>query len=133
TEDARHSCYAVVKMLAEEAMQQGKIDQAIEDFRLYSEYERAGIDTMRNLASLYEAKGDPLAALHFTELGLVYNANDKDLVERRDKYYWSIKPEDLQRRLETYGGGCDFEYLLKKSKSLLDFRDADMEVIEWAE
>src|SRR5439155_25100528 len=88
TEEDRHAFYAVVKMLGDEAMRQGNTDQAIEDFRIYSEYERAGIETMRNLAALYEGKGDALAALHFTEMGLVYNAKDKDLLERRDKYYY---------------------------------------------
>jgi tetratricopeptide (TPR) repeat protein len=132
TDADRQAYFLVVKMLGEEAIRQGNIDKAIQDFRLYTEYERSGLETMRTLASLYEAREDPLAALHFTELGLVYNSSDKDLLERRDKYYYSIQPDDLQKRMETYGGGFDFEYCLAKSKSLLDHRDADMEIIDWA-
>jgi tetratricopeptide (TPR) repeat protein len=132
TDADRQAYFAVVKMLGEEAMRQGNTDQAIEDFRLYSEYERAGLETMRTLAGLYESKEDALSALHYTELGLVYNAADRDLLERRDRYYYSIQPEDLQRRMETYGGGFNVEYCLTKAKTLLDYREADMDVIDWA-
>ena len=79
-----------------------------EDFRIYSEYERAGIETMRNLASLYEAKEDALAALHFTEMGLVYNGSDKDLLEM-----W----RDCRHVIETAN---EFVMRLGTSKELLE-------------
>ena len=132
TEEDRHAFFAVLKMLGDEAIQQGKIDQAIEDYRLYSTYDRSGIETMRTLSNLYLEKEDALSALHFAELGLVYNSSDKDLMERQDKCYYSIQPADLQKRIDTYGGGFDFEYCLRKAKALLDYRDADLEVIDWA-
>ena len=133
TPEDRQLYFATVKMLGDAARERGDVDAAIEDYRLYSEYDRSGLETLRMLAELYEQKGDPLAALHFTELALVFNSKDRDLQERRDRYYYSVMPDDLRARLETYGGGADAEYCLRKAKSLLDTRDADLDVIDWAQ
>jgi tetratricopeptide (TPR) repeat protein len=133
TEEDRQLYYATVKMLGDAAQERSEVESAIENFRIYSEYNRSGVETLRTLAALYEQKGDPLSALHFTELGLVYNARDKDLLERRDRYYFSVMPDDLRARLQTYGGGADADYCLRKARSLLDYRDADLDVIDWAD
>ena len=36
-----------------------------------------------------------LAALWATEKALVYNGSDKDLLERKDRYYYSVMPDQL--------------------------------------
>ena len=41
---------------------------AIENYRLYTEYDRAGLETYRILADLYERHGDVWAALHAATL-----------------------------------------------------------------
>lgn len=129
----RQLYFATVKMLGDAARERGDFDAAIENYRLYVENDRSGLETLRILADLYEKKGDPLVALHYTEMALVYNGRDKDLLDRRDRYYYSVMPEDLRARRETYGGGADAEYCLRKAKSLLDVRDADIDLIDWAQ
>ncbi len=128
-DEQRQAYFTAVKVLAEEALGRDDLDAAIENFRLYSESERSGIETLRVLASLYERRGDALAAARATDQALQYNSSDPDLLERKDRYYFSIQPEDLRRRLEQYGPGLDVAYCLQKSRWILDkFHDA-----EWLE
>ena len=61
-EPERQAYFATVKLLGEDAMSRGDLDAAIENYRLYSESRRSGLETLRTLADLYERKGDPLAA-----------------------------------------------------------------------
>src|SRR6266567_7743469 len=75
---------------------QGDVDAALENFNLYAEYERSGIETLRTIAGLYEQKEDALAALRVTERALQFNAKDKDLLERKDRYYYSVTPDVLR-------------------------------------
>jgi tetratricopeptide (TPR) repeat protein len=116
----RHAYFATVKLLGEEAMARGDVDAAIENLRLYSEYERSGVETLRTLAELYERKGDPLSALRATDQALVYNPKDKDLLERKDRYYYSVLPEQLSARLEQVRAGFDFDYCLRKTRTILE-------------
>src|SRR5262249_18726099 len=71
-------------------------------------------------------RGDPLAAARSTDQALQYNGKDADLLERKDRYYYSVMPEDLQRRLEHFGPGFDVAYCLQKSKTILErYNDLD--------
>jgi tetratricopeptide (TPR) repeat protein len=128
----RQAYFATVKLLGEDALARDDIDAAIEDYRLYSESERSGIETLRTLAGLYERKGDALAAARVTAQALQYNGKDKDLLERKDKYYYSIMPEDLRARLEQVRGWFDFDYCLTKARTILDGRHVDMEWLDVA-
>jgi tetratricopeptide (TPR) repeat protein len=131
-EAERQAYFATVKYLAEDAMAREDIDAAIENYRLYSESERSGVETLRVLAELYERRGDPLAAARVTDQALQYNAKDKDLLERKDRYYYSVMPSDLKARLEHYGTGFDVDYCLRKSRSILDGRLTDPEWLDVA-
>ena len=131
-EAERLAYFATVKHLGEDAMARGDVDAAIENYRLYSESERSGVETLRTLAELYERKGDPLAAARATDQALQYNARDKDLLERKDRYYYSVMPSDLEARLEQYGQGFDIDYCLRKSRSILDGRFTDLEWLDVA-
>src|SRR5262249_61812696 len=91
----KHNYFWAVKPLGEEAMGRGDIDAALENFNLYAEYERSGIETLRTIAQLYEQKEDALAALRVTDRALQFNTKDRDLLERRDRYYISVTPEVL--------------------------------------
>lgn len=131
-EDAQKQAYfSTVKFLAEDALARDDVDSAIEHFRLYSESERSGLETLRTLAALYERKGDPLAAARVTDQALQYNSKDADLLERKDRYYYSIDPEDLRRRLEHYATGFDTAYCLQKARVVLD-RYTDPEWLDLA-
>lgn len=131
--EERQAYFSTLKLLAEASQLHGDNDRAIENYHLYTEYERAGVETHRHLAELYERRGDPLSALRANDRALVYNPADKDLLERKDKYYYSVQPSDLKARLETFQTGFDVEYCLKKARTLLDHRAADLDLIDWAQ
>jgi tetratricopeptide (TPR) repeat protein len=131
-DEDRQTYFATVKFLGEHAMARGDLDAAIENFRLYSESDRSGIETLRTLATLYERKGDALGAMRATDQALQYNSRDKDLLERKDRYYYSVMPEQLQARLEQIKTGFDFDYCLRKARSILDGKFADAEWLDVA-
>jgi tetratricopeptide (TPR) repeat protein len=132
-DEERHAYFATVKLLADDAHARGDVDAAIENYTLMTESERSGLETLRTLADLHEKRGDPLMALRVTEQALIYNGRDRDLLERKDRYYYSVMPDDLQARVEAVRLCFDVAYCLRKAKSLLDTRDADLELIAWAQ
>jgi tetratricopeptide (TPR) repeat protein len=128
----RQTYFATLKYLGEYALYKGDVDAAVENFQLYTEYERSGIETLRTLADLYARKGDALSALRATDQALVYNPRDKDLLARKDTYYYSVTPEQLRARLESVRAGFDVEYCLTKAQTVLDGRHADAEWLDVA-
>jgi tetratricopeptide (TPR) repeat protein len=129
----RQTYFAVVKMLAEAAQARGDLDAAIENYHLYAESERSGVETLRRLAALYEAKGDALSALRATEQALLYTAKDKDLLERKDKYYYSVFPDQLRANVEAVRSWFDVGYCVRKARSLLDAKNTDLDGLDWAQ
>ena len=132
-EAERVNYFKALRRLGEDCMARDDIDGALDNFRLYAEYERAGVETLRTMATLYEQKEDALAALRITDRALVYNPRDKDLLERKDRYYISVTPEVLKANLEEAGTEFDVDYCLNKAKALLDNPDIDLDVVAWAE
>jgi tetratricopeptide (TPR) repeat protein len=124
--------FNVVKMLAESAREDGNLDAAIENFNLYVQYERAGVETYRQVADLYERRGDAWSALRCTEQGLVYDPKDADLVARKDRYYYSVMPGDLRERWEAAAKWFDLAYCVRKARWLLDRQGADLDLLDWA-
>ncbi len=130
TED-RQTYYAVVKALAEDAINRGDLDAALENYHLYTEYERAGVETYRSLARLYEQKKDVWAALRCCEQGLQYDKTDKDLLARKDSYYYSVTVEQMKERWESVKNWFDIPYCIQKARWLLD-RQGDLDLLDWA-
>jgi tetratricopeptide (TPR) repeat protein len=128
----RQAYFATVKLLGEDALARDDLDAAIENYRLYAEYERAGIETLRTLAGLYEKKGDALSAMRVTDQALVYNPKDKDLLERKDRYYYSVLPEQIRQHIESVRPWFDFDYCLRKARSILDGQVTDVEWLDVA-
>jgi tetratricopeptide (TPR) repeat protein len=126
----RQAYFATVKLLGEDALARGDIDSAIEDYHLYAESERAGLETLRTLANLYEKRGDALSAMRVTDQGLVYNPKDKDLLERKDRYYYSVMPEQIRARIEAVRPWFDFDYCVRKARSILDGKYTDVEWLD---
>jgi tetratricopeptide (TPR) repeat protein len=129
----RQAYFAAVKLLAENARTHDDFDTAIENYQLYAESDRSGLETLRTLADLHERKGDALGAARVNDQALLYNPKDKDLLERKDRYYYSVMPEQLRAKLETTGKGFDVDYCLRKARSLLDFKNADLDLVDWAQ
>jgi len=128
----RHTYFAVVKALGEDAAKRGDNDAAIENFKLFADYERAGANTYRTLAELYERKGDRWAALYSTEHGLVHDKADKDLLERKDRYYYSIMPADLKEKFESVERWFDVAYCMEKAHWVLDRMGGNFDNLDWA-
>src|SRR5262249_54376281 len=95
-------------------------------------YERAGLETFRKLADLYERQGDAWAALHATERGLLYDAKDQDLLSRKDRYYYSVSPAELQSHWEQVRKWFDIAYCKEKARWLLDKQGDDLELLDWS-
>jgi tetratricopeptide (TPR) repeat protein len=132
-ESEKQPYFAVVKMLAEAAEAAGEHDKAIENYQLFSESEKSGVETLRHLAGLHEAKGDPLSALRVTERALLYNAKDKDFLERKDKYTYSVMPEQLRAARESVRSWFDVDYCLRKARELLGPKYTEnLEYVDWA-
>lgn len=131
--EEREAYYAAVKLLAESAEARGDLDAAIAHYHLYCEYEKSGVETLRTLADLYERRGDPLGAARVTDQALLYNAKDKDLLERKDRYYVSIQPDVLRAKLDSVKPWFDVEYCVRKAKWVLDLRDADLDLLDWGQ
>lgn len=127
----KQSFYGAVKLLGERALNQNDLDAALAKFKIYSQWDRSGIETWRTLAEIFERREDALAALRANEHALTYNGKDKDLLERKDRYYISVSPEQVQANLETMKREMDVEYCLRKSRSLLEFQDLDPETLDW--
>jgi tetratricopeptide (TPR) repeat protein len=131
-EPEREAYFFAVKTLADDAQARGDLAAAIENLHLYAESARSGLETLRTLAGLYERKGDPLGAARVTDQALVYNAKDTDLLERKERYYYSVLPEHLRDRLESVRGWFDVDYCLRRSRQILDGRYDDPEWLDVA-
>jgi tetratricopeptide (TPR) repeat protein len=131
--DERQAYFTAVKLMADGALAHNAIDLAIENYQLYTEFERSGLETLRTLADLHERKGDALAALRVTEQALVYSPKDKNLLERKDRYYYSVMPDHLRACSEAMRSGLDVAYCLKKARLLLDAKNWDLDTLDWAQ
>ncbi len=129
----KEAYFTTVKQLGEEAYARGDLDRAIENLTLFIESDQSGQDTIRLLTELYERKNDALSALLFNEKALVFDRKNKLYVDRKERYYYSVTPAELQARIEQARKSFDVDYCLRKAKSLLDLRSAGTEQVEWAQ
>jgi tetratricopeptide (TPR) repeat protein len=123
--------FATIKKLGEEAIAAKDWKEAIQDYILLSHSESSGKETLRTLAQMYENDGQVLAALRTTEDALT-RGSDADLMARKDKYYYSVDPDELRNRADEVRGHFDVKYCVKKAKQLLDTGGTDLEVLDWA-
>jgi hypothetical protein len=142
----QESVFAATKWLADTATAQGNIDEAIDCYQFHALYDKAGPETYRRLADLYERRAkaypdeeaakkenDLWIALHCTEHALSYNAKDKDLLERKDRYYYSVTPEGLKNRLENVYKWFDTDYCKQRVRSVLEQKNGDLDLLDWAQ
>ncbi len=132
-EEQRAIFYGVVKRLADEAAAAEDYDAAIADYSLHTQYERSGKETLRALAEVYAKKKDPLQALRVTEKALLYDAKDKDLLAKKDSYYYSVTPEQLKEVLDEVRSYFDVNYCIRKAKQILDNKEVDLDLLDWAQ
>lgn len=130
--EEKQAYFRAVRELAHLAYRHEDLDRAIENFTLYMESPQAGTDTLRIVTELYERKGDALSALLWNEKALSLDSGNSLLLERKDRYYYSISPEELAAQRERIEKYFDAEYCLGKAKSLVDLRNAGEPQLEWA-
>jgi tetratricopeptide (TPR) repeat protein len=129
--DEATTFYMAIKRMADDAAAREDFRGAVALLRIILEGNRAGLQTFRQLAEMYERLGEALPALHYNDLALVYKPKDRELLERKDKYYYSVLPEQLSQASESVLKGFDVDYCLTKARQLLARRDADLDTIDW--
>jgi hypothetical protein len=132
-DDQKQAFYESVRQLAEEAAARSDLQAAIDDYRLYSDYDRGPkLETLRTLADLYERTGQALPALWVTEQARLYSKNDPDLLSRRERYYYSVTPEQLRAASDAVRAGLDADYCIATAKKVLDNPHTDLDALDWA-
>ncbi|MFO0970022.1 MAG: tetratricopeptide repeat protein [Gemmataceae bacterium] len=142
------SLFAVAKLLGDHATKANRLDVALEAYKFYSTYEKAGAETWRTLAELFERKAAEAdahgraddyqnnlwLALNCTEHALSYSgfSADRDLLERKDRYMVSITPEEVKKRWENVRLWFDVDYCLNKTKQVLERYNGELENLDWA-
>lgn len=129
--DQKAIYFAVVKKLGDEAATAKDWKEAIQSYLAYSHSEASGKETLRTLAQMYENDGQVMLALKTLEDALT-RGSDADLVARKDKYYYSVEPAELQKRAEEVRSYFDVKYCIKKAKQLLDSNSPELDVLDWA-
>src|SRR5262249_4529545 len=86
----------------------------------------------RTLAELFERKTEPWTALHCVEHALTYNPSDPDLIARKDRYVYSVTPEQLKERWESVSRWFDSEYCRTKAVHILEKGGGDLDLLDWA-
>lgn len=132
TPEAREAYFAVVKQAGEQAFQAGHLHEAIHFFTLSMESEASGQDTVRMLTDLYEQLEDVPNALFFNERCLMYDGSNPAYLERKDRYYYSLQPEQYAEHAERLSRVFDLGYCTGKAKKLLDAKHSGPEQVDWA-
>lgn len=130
--EAKADYFAAAKELADAAAARGDDDALLENLQIYADCGESGADTLRRIAELHEKRGDVLAALVTNERCLVYDAKHPVHLERRDRCYFSLSPEELQANWERLKSAFDAGYCRTKARSLLDHPKAGPEQVDWA-
>lgn len=130
--DAKEAYFAVVKQAAERAYNAGNAEEAIRYFSLYSESDNSGQDTVRLLAELYEKREDVPNALFYNERCLMYDGSNSLYLERKDRYYYSLMPEQYAEHAERLNKVFDLGYCVSKAKKLLEAKNSGPEQHDWA-
>lgn len=124
-------------MAARDAEARPYYEAAIDNIRLYLDGGgRNELDAYRKLAEIYsKARSIPHAvmnALLNTETGLTYSSTDADLLKKKDSYYYSVDAEELMLLRDRVKGYFDVSYCIRKAMSVLNAKEDNLELVEWA-
>lgn len=135
--ESQGAYFATVKHLGEAAYAEVMAgrqapETALENLLLAAEAPQSGVDTLRMLADLYEQQGNIVQTMHYNEQCLMYDAKNTKYLERKDRCYVSLTPDDLTTHHEKLNKLIDQNYLLKKPKEILDSKTSGQDQLEWA-
>jgi tetratricopeptide (TPR) repeat protein len=91
------------------------------------------VETLRALIDLYEQTGDMIEGIRAVEKALVYNGKDKHLLEKKDRFYYSLSPADLDKDRDALGSTFDADYCQEKARWILDLKDGGGDLLDWAD
>jgi tetratricopeptide (TPR) repeat protein len=92
----------------------------------------AALEAYRKIADLFGKMRDALNAVLNTEAALAYNSGDPDLARKRDSFYYSVTIERLTEAKDRVGKWFDVGYCVRKAMWVLNAKDADAELLDWA-
>ncbi|MCI0705334.1 MAG: tetratricopeptide repeat protein [Planctomycetia bacterium] len=119
--------------IAKDAEAKPHFEEAIDNLHLYRNGGGGDLREMyRKVAELYAKMRDPLNGLINVAAAMQYDSNDSDLLKKRDSYYYSLPIERLAAAKENIGSWFDVGYCVRKAMSVLNARDADAELLDWA-
>lgn len=131
--DQREIYLATLQKLADDAETRGDFEAAIGDLRLYLEGGgKQELVTYRRLADLYGKHKDPLNGLLMVETGLTYSSSDAELLKKKDSFYYSVSPEEVTAKKDKLGRWFDTSYCARKAASILNMKDDNPELLDWA-
>jgi hypothetical protein len=108
-------------------------EAAVADLRQYLDGGGgSALEAYRKIAELYGKMRDALNAVLNTEAALAYSGTDPDLARKRDIYYYSVSIERLSAAKENVGKWFDVGYCVRKAMSVLNSKDADADLLDWA-
>ena len=108
-------------------------ESAVADLKLYLDGGGgAALEAYRKIAELYGKMRDALNAVLNIEAALAYSGSDSDLLKKRDSFYYSVSIERLTAAKENVGKWFDVGYCVKKAMSVLNAKDADADLLDWA-
>jgi tetratricopeptide (TPR) repeat protein len=131
--DQRPFYFEAVRKLADLADQAGDYETAIAELRQYLENGGpAVLETYRKLAELYGKTHDAMNALLMTETALTYDSTDADLLRKRDSFYYSVDPDRLEQVKDRVARWFDVRYCVTKAMTVLNAKDDNLELLDWA-
>jgi tetratricopeptide (TPR) repeat protein len=135
--ESQAAYFATVKQLGEQAYHEAKAGRqspqvAIDNLLLASEATESGVDTLRMLAELFEMQGNVVQTMHYNEQCLMYDGKNPQYLERKERIYVSLTTSEVTANADKLSKLIDVGYLVKKSKELLDLKNAGLDQLNWA-
>lgn len=125
------------EMTAKDEAARTHYENAIDELRLYLDAGgRNELETYRKMAELYgKGRAIPNAVMNavlMVETGLTYSPTDPDLLQKKDSFYYSVEPGQLAAVRDKVKGYFDTSYCITKAMSVLNAKNDDPSLIEWA-
>lgn len=124
-------------LAAKDAEARPYYEAAVEDWQRYRDHGGGAVlEAYRRVAELYaKMRAMPNHAINAVlnvEAALAYDGTDADLLRKRDSYYYSVPVERLAAVKENVGKWFDVGYCVRKAMAVLNAKDADAELLDWA-
>jgi tetratricopeptide (TPR) repeat protein len=130
--ESKNAYFSTIRQLGEKAYREARLEEAVENLVLCIENPNCAADTLRLIADCYEKQGDVLNTLWYNEQCLLYDAKNPTDLERRNRVYYSLIPDDVRTHADKLEKIIDQTYLATKTRELLELRNATAEQYEWA-